>query len=107
LWAISNQIGLWEAKLHGTWLPFGGISAMPSIHLAMATLFALLAFSVRRWLGIVFIGYVLVIQIGSVILGWHYAVDGYAGILLALLIWYAVNRFTMSSNSKPEIIDAT
>lgn len=93
LYSVTNQFFLWEAKLYDTWLPFGGISAMPSIHLAMATIFALLAFNVRKWLGWIFVGYGVLIQIGSVILGWHYAVDGYVGILLTLLIWFTVARF--------------
>jgi hypothetical protein len=92
LWATWNQFVLSEAKRYDTWLPFGGISAMPSIHLAMTTLFTLLAFEVRKWLGWVFMGYTLIMQIGSVILGWHYAVDGYAGIVLACAIWYAVRK---------------
>ena len=33
--------------------------------------------------------YAVVIQIGSVILGWHYAVDGYVGALLTVLCWSA------------------
>ena len=65
---------------------------MPSVHLAMATIFALLAFNVRKWLGWIFVGYAALIQVGSVILGWHYGVDGYAGILLAILIWFTVAR---------------
>jgi membrane-associated phospholipid phosphatase len=93
LFAIKNQIGLWTAQMESKWLPFGGISAMPSIHLAMATLFVFLAFSVRKWLGIAFIVYVLVMQIGSVILGWHYAIDGYMGIAFASLIWCAIKKF--------------
>jgi hypothetical protein len=90
--AIYNQRGLWDAKLAGHWLPFGGISAMPSIHLAVATLFVLLGFSYRKWLGIVFVIYLCLIQIGSVILGWHYAIDGYVGIILTCLIWIGVKR---------------
>ena len=66
---------------------------MPSIHLAMATIFALTAFRIRRWLGWIFSGYILVMQVGSVILAWHYAVDGYIGIILACVLWYAANRF--------------
>ncbi len=93
LYAINNEIGLWVSMQNGVWMPFGGISAMPSIHLAMAALFALLAFSMRKWLGWVFVAYAFIMQIGSVILGWHYAVDGYAGIILAVLIWLAVKRF--------------
>ena len=90
--AVHNQAGLWDAARQNIWLRFGGISAMPSIHLAMATVYALLAFNVRRWLGVVFCGNLILTQVASVILGWHYAVDGYAGILLALLIWLTVAR---------------
>jgi membrane-associated phospholipid phosphatase len=93
LYATFNQDGLWEGAITGEWGPFGGISAMPSVHLSMATLFVWLAFEVRKWLGWVFVGYLALIQIGSVILGWHYAVDGYLGILLASMIWLCVRRF--------------
>ena len=75
------------------WQPFGGISAMPSIHLAIATTFVLVAFEVRRWFGFLMLGYLVTMQIGSVILGWHYAIDGYAGIICACLIWYAVRKY--------------
>ena len=40
--------------------------------------------SVAGWL---VAAYALVIQIGSVHLGWHYAIDGYVGAALALSIW--------------------
>jgi hypothetical protein len=97
LFALTNQFSLWEAKLYDTWLPFGGISAMPSIHLAMATIFSLLAFNVRKRLGWIFVAYAVLIQVGSIILGWHYAVDGYVGVLLTILIWFAVARFVKRS----------
>lgn len=92
LHATFNQAGLWEGMITGTWGPFGGISAMPSIHLAMATLYAWLAFEIRKWLGWISIAYVVLILIGSIILGWHYAIDGYAGIILASLIWLGIKR---------------
>jgi hypothetical protein len=87
LWAVSNQNGLWEAKMAGKWLPFGGISAMPSVHVAMAMVFALTLVSVNPILGTAGFLYVGLIQIGAVVLGWHYAVDGYAGIILTLILW--------------------
>jgi hypothetical protein len=92
LWAVKNQVSLWQAKNDDIWLPFGGISAMPSIHLAMATIFAILALNVNKWLGVIFIGYLCTMQVGSVILGWHYAVDGYVSIILACFIWKVVTR---------------
>jgi hypothetical protein len=90
--ALDNQAGLWAASRQGIWFRFGGISAMPSIHLAIATAFALLAFNVRKWLGAVFAVILALTQIASVILGWHYAIDGYAGILFAVLIWFTIAR---------------
>jgi hypothetical protein len=69
-----------------------GISAMPSMHVAMAALFALVCWHTRRWLGIVMTVYAIVIMIGSVHLGWHYAVDGYVGALGMLVIWWVVGR---------------
>ena len=92
LYAVNNQRGLWEAKVLDYWLPFGGISAMPSIHLAMATIFVLLAFNYHKWLGIASVLYLCIIQVGSVILAWHYAIDGYAGIILTFVIWFGVKR---------------
>jgi hypothetical protein len=98
--ATYNQAGLWESKVSGTWNSFGGISAMPSIHLAMATLFACLGFEFRRWLGWLLVCYTALIFIGSIVLGWHYAVDGYAGIILTSLIWLSVKQFVRPFDDK-------
>ena len=64
-----------------------GISAFPSMHVATATLFALAARRLHPWLFAAGLAYWAVIMLGSVLLGWHYAVDGYAGTLIALLAW--------------------
>jgi membrane-associated phospholipid phosphatase len=102
LWAVFNQAGLWETYRSGTWGLFTGISAMPSIHLAMAALFACLAFEVRRWFGWVCVAYAAILQIGSIILGWHYAVDGYAGLILACAIWLTVKRYVPKPDKETE-----
>jgi membrane-associated phospholipid phosphatase len=34
--------------------------------------------------------FALAIAIGSVVLGWHYALDAYGGAAIAVLAWYAV-----------------
>jgi hypothetical protein len=62
------------------------------MHVAMATLFALLCWRVRRWLGVIMTIFALVIMIGSVHLAWHYAIDGYVGASGILLIWCLVGR---------------
>ncbi|WP_321389193.1 phosphatase PAP2 family protein [Emcibacter sp.] len=64
-----------------------GISAMPSLHVAVAMLLYLSAREMNRFAGFFFLGFLLVIQVGSVHLGWHYAVDGYFSIIATWLIW--------------------
>jgi membrane-associated phospholipid phosphatase len=69
-----------------------GISAMPSMHVAVAVLTAwyLTSLGPRRALaGWAFAG---VILFGSVYTGWHYALDGYVSILVATLLWYVLSR---------------
>ena len=72
-----------------------GISAMPSLHVAMATLFVL--FCRHRfnaiWPTVLASIFLMLILVGSVHLGWHYAVDGIVSIIVAPLIWWASGRF--------------
>ena len=88
LWSRYEQLRMWQAYTQGA--PFGGITAMPSLHVAGATLFALGAWALNLRLGIVFIGYAVMIQVGSVHLGWHYALDGYISSIATWLIWRLV-----------------
>jgi hypothetical protein len=64
-----------------------GISAMPSLHNAMAVLFACAAYHVDRRAGRLFSAYAVLIWIGSIHLGWHYAIDGVVAAVLTLSIW--------------------
>jgi hypothetical protein len=65
----------------------GGISAMPSMHLVMATLAAIPVWRLARFGRSVAILLVSVTLVGSIHLGWHYALDGYAGIVGAGVLW--------------------
>lgn len=67
----------------------GGISAMPSLHVSIAVLTALCAPSRLKVLGW---AYALVIYIGSIHLGWHYASDGIVGASGVVAIWWASGR---------------
>jgi len=92
VWSLCIQELLWEAyKVGGNGI-VKGISAMPSMHVSLAFLFALLGWRTGRILGIVLTGFALVIMIGSVHLGWHYAIDGYAAIAGTWFLWWAVGR---------------
>jgi hypothetical protein len=90
LFARMNQVGLWNAMESDTWIPFGGISAMPSVHVAMTVLMALVARLQNRTAGMLLTLYAVVIFLGSILLGWHYAIDGYFGALIAGVVWKAV-----------------
>ena len=85
---------LWRSHETGE-IVFGtGISAMPSMHVAAAAWIALILRRTRFvWLGVL---YLLVIYLGSVMLGWHYLTDGPVGIAGAWLCYaltgLAVNR---------------
>jgi hypothetical protein len=69
-----------------------GISAMPSLHVAMPFVFATITARSSRVVSRCFLVFGILILIGSVHLGWHYAVDGYAAILGALSICWLVDR---------------
>lgn len=66
----------------------GGISAMPSMHVAVATLVALVAWSYKHWLGLLLVPCIFIIWVGSIHLGWHYAVDGIVAFFLVLIVWW-------------------
>jgi hypothetical protein len=90
VWALGTQEQLWLGyKTGGTHL-VGGISAMPSLHIATSVLFALVGWKASPYLGIALTFFAIVIQIGSVHLGWHYAIDGYFAAVCSIGIWWTV-----------------
>jgi len=101
LWALDVQDMLWLKYLGRESGVGTGISAMPSMHVSIAVLMALGAYQLNKKLGYVMWVYMLIIQLGSVHLAWHYAIDGYLSTVLTLLLWklcdVIVNRF----NSPP------
>lgn len=86
--AFAVQERLWSLYSTGDLALGGGISAMPSMHVALAVLFVLLGFGHDRRLGWFFLVFAISILLGSVHLGWHYAIDGYAAIPAVALIWH-------------------
>lgn len=75
-------------------IALGGISAMPSLHIASGTLVAIAAWRVRPWVGVIATLYAAALLVGSVLLGWHYAVDGYVGAAGAWVVWWVAGRGT-------------
>ncbi|QND65982.1 hypothetical protein HB777_20105 [Mesorhizobium loti] len=71
---------------------FAGISAMPSIHVAVAALNALFFSRINRWIGAAAWVFAALTLFGSVYWGWHYAIDGYVAIAAVVSIWVASAR---------------
>lgn len=89
--AAAFQAYLWNNYAAGTSALGSGISAFPSMHVALAMLNALFLRELSRTAGVVGFAYVIVILFSSVYLGWHYAIDGYVSII-AVLGLYAITR---------------
>lgn len=94
LMAILAQEGLWADRLTPEWFVFGGVAGMPSIHVAYALCMMLLAWRSAPVLAVAGTLYAILIGLGSVHLGWHYAVDGYVSLVGVPLLWWAAGRFT-------------
>lgn len=91
--ALQVQDILWQGYVHGTTHALiEGISAMPSLHIALPILYAVATWRIHRALGVGFLIFTALMLIGSVHLGWHYAVDGYLSALLVPAVWWAAGR---------------
>lgn len=98
--ALDVQRALWaNYSAHGGQHSLS-ISAMPSMHVATTTLLALLGWRINRWLGMALSAFLLLVVLGSIHLGWHYAIDAYAGAFGALAIWLAVGRLPLLPAAK-------
>ena len=91
--AVRWQDKLWTHHSTGHYALGMGISAMPSMHNAITWLYALtlkrapLPYRVAAW------AFVAVIFLGSIHLGWHYAVDGLVAFAMMSGIWWGAGAF--------------
>ncbi len=98
VWSLGAQVYLWNNYVLRDVQLGSGISAMPSLHIAMSFLFVLVGFRTARWLGLVFLGYFAIMLIGSVHLAWHYAIDGYAGVVGVAILWWLCGKLARRSH---------
>ena len=99
--AAAAQAKLWEnyarlvAGRDGSlkeFNPYLGVGALPSLHVGAQVLFALWARRHARRLFVPLAAAAALTFLASLASGWHYAVDGYLGALLAVAALAAANR---------------
>ena len=109
VWSLNTQDMLWRAYDDSQIGQVKGISAMPSMHVSIAMLFALVGWRVNRITGTIFSIFAFIIMIACIHLGWHYAIDGYTAVILTLLIWWVVsrilNRYYSFSGFEADVFD--
>ena len=98
LLAIRIQQALWNAEKAGVAAGGAGVSAMPSLHVAMAELCAIVGRrSERRIVAWSLTGFSVLTLLASIYLGAHYALDGYVSIVGVHVLWrvsgYLVKRY--------------
>ena len=98
--AEVKQVGdyLWDIYAAKRFGAGSGISAMPSMHVAMST-WTVIAFRsfAPRFAWVALTGWVVITAL-SIALGWHYACDGIAGSLLAFAT-YGVIRLALRGST--------
>ncbi|MEO5973307.1 MAG: phosphatase PAP2 family protein [Sphingomicrobium sp.] len=92
---------LWTAFANGGFGPGAGISAMPSLHIATTAWMTITVYLFApRWaIPMATVG--VLIFLLSISLGWHYAIDGIAGIVCALVTYQASAAFYRGRRRRP------
>lgn len=83
---------LWNTYYAGGQTIGSGISAFPSVHIAMVTVIALYLFERSKLLLPASIILVFIYIFLSVHFGWHYAIDGYFSVVLVFAYWVFLRR---------------
>lgn len=83
LWANYQKMLAGRSGVLREFNPIYAIAAMPSLHVGAHALFAAWSWRHARPLAPLFLLATLLTFLGSLVTGWHYALDGYAGVLLA------------------------
>jgi membrane-associated phospholipid phosphatase len=98
--AASYQNYLWTLYERGEAGFASGISAFPSVHVALIMLNALFLYEHNRRLGMVAFAYVLFVAASSVYLAWHYAIDGYASMAITAGIYFVVKKWAAARRER-------
>jgi PAP2 superfamily len=99
--SVEAQQQLWDLRTSGSAL--GGVSAMPSMHNATSLLFVLVAWNKSKFLRNLMIVHMVLIFLGSIHLGWHYALDSYVAWAIAGLFWIAAYEVALWWEAHPRV----
>lgn len=89
---LAESDAMWESLASGHAGFVAGISAVPSLHVAISLWIYLTARTLARRAAPFALAYVIFMWVGSVQLGWHYVTDGLAGVLGMLAVWSVARR---------------
>jgi membrane-associated phospholipid phosphatase len=97
---LADQTRLTQTGVPHQIAPFGFVAAFPSLHVSLALI---VMFAMRRSLVMtLFNGLgVLVTVVATVVLGWHYLVDGIFGAILGVFCWWFAVRVTALDGKRP------
>ena len=82
------QAYLWQSYIRGESGIGAGISAFPSVHIALVNTWALYLYERAKWLWPIGLALVAFYTYLTVHIGFHYAIDGYASTLAIWAFWY-------------------
>ncbi len=114
---VQDKLALWQK--YGENGLGGGITAMPSMHVSLALLFFLAVRRISAKAAWVFGLFFCVICVGSVVTGYHYAVDGLVAAAATYIIWvmtgFVLNRMNDANigpvvagdANQPRLLDAS
>jgi len=91
--AVQLQHILWSAHVNHEYSLGMGISAMPSMHNGLALLYLLAVGGMGRTVRLICAFFLAVVFVGSIHLGWHYAVDGLLAFAMTAAIWKGAGAY--------------
>lgn len=92
-WMVRGESdAMWASFVTGRPGLVAGISAMPSLHVAISFWMWLASRDLAPRLAPFALGYAVFIWVASVQLGWHYVSDGIAGLVGMVGIWWLAKR---------------
>lgn len=104
IWSMELQETLWEnytSSVGGDMTK--GISAMPSMHNGQSLLLVLATWNKHKLVRNLAVGHGLLVFLGSVLLGWHYAVDAYLAVIIAAVAWAAAGHLARVWEARQEL----